>query len=143
MRPLLRVIWRLLAFVGKDDRVSDRFGEKLTAQFVGQAFERVFQRAVPPPKFALLAPQQYGGEWCYTLFVEGEGVSEAVKSELERELCANPHYAECRRLGQLQPVEVFRIRDGGFEVFTSIISVPCLSIPICGQDHLTRQRNPA
>jgi hypothetical protein len=65
----------------------------------------------------LLAPDQNSMGWHYTLYVEGN-VPANTAELLDRTLCENPNYSHCRDLGQLQPAEVFFIKDRGYESFT-------------------------
>lgn len=94
-----------LTFVGKADDVSDLCGEKLSEQFVRQALDEVFGQS--SPRFAMLAPDQQR----YTLFIEGDA-QDGLCDRLESILRRNPHYAYCRDLGQLQPLELFSVCDG-------------------------------
>lgn len=97
-----------LRFVGRDDAVSDRFGEKLSDGFVAGVLARLFGREWPP--FAMLAPAATSSGLAYTLFVEG-GVRVDPRA-LEQELRRNPHYAWCVELGQLRPARVVRVAPG-------------------------------
>ncbi len=106
-----------LRFVDRTGCVSDRFGEKLSEGFVATVLQDLFAQLEVAPRFALLAPDSCGTTWNYTLFVEGGGPMETLPALLDEALCSNPGYAECRRLGQLQPVRVFSIRQHGFSVF--------------------------
>lgn len=108
-----------LAFVGKDDRVSDRRGEKLSDGFVARVFDRLFAAPRLRPRFAMLAPEERGSGVCYTLFIE-EGPPKGGHDEdaarlaamLEAGLRSNPHYAWCVDIGQLRPARVVRVRPG-------------------------------
>ena len=105
-----------LAFVGKDDRISDRFGEKLSDGFVARVFDTLFAPPKSRPRFAMLAPEERGSGVCYTLFIEdsrpegghnGDNTDVArLASMLEAGLRANPHYAWCVDIGQLRPARV-------------------------------------
>lgn len=114
----------LLEFVGRSSAVSDLCGEKLHEQFVQQVTERVLAHVGAPISFAMVAPE-WGRPPAYVLFLEaGEcgrpgaamaplhSVDAALAQALDAELCASPHYAYCRRLGQLGPVRVVRVREG-------------------------------
>src|SRR4029079_15282110 len=46
-----------LRFIGKDDRISDRCGEKLSDGFVANALTALFARRAPP-RFAMLAAER-------------------------------------------------------------------------------------
>lgn len=106
-----------LSFLGKEDRVSDRRGEKLDDRFVAGALADV-SAAAGGAVFAMLAPDTHGGALCYSLYLECTHPPRADLAELlERALAANPHYALCRRLGQLAPLRVFRIAGSGHHAY--------------------------
>lgn len=86
-----------LRFLGRGDRTSDRVGEKLHEAFVGQ----VVRALAPDARFAMLAPHERG----YALFCD-RPVDAAA---LDARLCANPHYAYARELGQLTAPRVLRV----------------------------------
>jgi hypothetical protein len=93
-----------LRFIGRMNHVSDHFGEKLNEIFVRECLQRVLRDT--PHSFAMLACEQNA----YTLFIE---TAAAVPLEsLEHELRAAYHYDLARRLGQLEPLRLQRIRDG-------------------------------
>jgi hypothetical protein len=106
-----------LAFVGKDDRVSDRRGEKLSDGFVAGVFDTLFAARPPRPRFAMLAPEERGSSVCYTLFIEADEydadrMETHLAAMLEAGLRANPHYAWCVDIGQLHPARVVRVGPG-------------------------------
>jgi hypothetical protein len=95
-----------LRFIGKDDRTSDRFGEKLSDAFVATTLDRLFAPA-PRPRFAMLAPELTETGLAYTLFVSASAPADgSLARELECELRRNPHYAWCVDIGQLKPARV-------------------------------------
>ena len=96
-----------IRFVGKDDRISDRFGEKLSDGFVTGVLQTLFADE-PAPRFAMLAPMPVENGLSYTLFVESDGVRPDLAARLERELRRNVHYAWCVDLRQLHPARVVR-----------------------------------
>ncbi len=105
-----------LDFLGKQDHVSDRRGEKLHEAFVAGALGPLL--AAAGARFALLAPEERAGRCGYTLFVEPAGPLPArLALEAEAALQANPHYAHARRLGQLEAVALFEIARGGEEAW--------------------------
>jgi hypothetical protein len=110
-----------LIFLGRSGGVSDLFGEKLSEAFVAECVNEVLRGSVRPSSFAMLAPDQAGGGWGYTLFLEGQAPEGAV-GLLDRALRRNPHYAYCRDLGQLQPVRLFLIADRAYETFVSLLN---------------------
>lgn len=96
-------------FVGRADRVSDRFGEKLSDGFVTSVMDELFAQ-LPVPRFAMLAPERTTTGTAYTLLVEPDGhLPGGLDVVLERCLRRNPHYAWCVDLGQLQPARLVRV----------------------------------
>lgn len=105
-----------LQFVGKDDRVSDLFGEKLSDGFVAGVLERLFPAA--KPQFALLAPSSADTKTAYTLFVSAEIPAHTdLALRLEHELRRNPHYAWCVDLGQLAPARITSVASTASNAF--------------------------
>ena len=107
-----------LRFIGRSGNVSDLFGEKLSEGFVARVIQETLVECGAEPCFVLLAPDQDTAGRRYTLYVEGNLPVKADEC-LDRRLRANPQYAHCRELGQLQPPRVFHIAGRGFETFTS------------------------
>ena len=103
-----------LKFLGRSQEVSDLFGEKLSEPFVNEALHEVF--GVEAPRFALLAPDEYETRCCYTLYIEGMARPHWTQ-RLEGVLRRNLHYAYCRDLGQLSPLQIFVISGNAFELF--------------------------
>jgi hypothetical protein len=105
-----------LRFLGRSGNVSDLFGEKLSEAFVTQVLQETLARLDTSPHFVLLAPDEDTAGCRYTLYIQGlapRGLAET----LDRVLRRNPHYACCRDLGQLLPVRLFAIAEGGYEAF--------------------------
>ncbi|HUR45225.1 MAG TPA: GH3 auxin-responsive promoter family protein [Candidatus Saccharimonadales bacterium] len=105
-----------LQFLGRTGNTSDRFGEKLSETFVTEVMREIFMACNISPRFALLAPDEDTLGCRYTLYIE-VGRTEALADAMERALGKNPHYAYCRELGQLLPLEVFTIHERGYEAF--------------------------
>lgn len=105
-----------IRFVGREDRVSDWFGEKLSDGFVAGVLRRLFA-GEPAPGFAMLAPARLGNGVSYTLFVEAARVRDALGPRLERELRRNIHYAWCVDVRQLMPARVVRVGPGADRVY--------------------------
>ena len=100
-----------ISFVGRDDRVSDWCGEKLSESFVARVLDSVFESS--RPRFALLAPERTASGVAYTLFAEAPpDAGAAMGARLEAALRANPHYAWCVDLGQLQRSRVVCVGPG-------------------------------
>jgi hypothetical protein len=100
-----------LRFLGRKGNISDRCGEKLSEAFVAQALQKALGGLAAIPRFTLLAPDKDDFGYYYTLYLEGEA-PECIAVRVESELRANPNYAVCRDLGQLQPVRLFRVKRG-------------------------------
>ena len=96
----------LLEFVGKEDCVSDLRGEKLNAVFVANTLAEF--ECCRIASFAMLAPSAAGTPH-YTLFLESGDCQLDLALRLDQKLQANPHYAYCRRIGQLGELRIFRI----------------------------------
>jgi GH3 auxin-responsive promoter len=102
----------LLEFIGKEDSVSDLRGEKLNAIFVAN----IVARACGSASFAMLAPSE-GATPHYTLFLQGVHCEPNLAARVEEDLRTNPHYAYCRRIGQLGELRVFSIDSGAQEAY--------------------------
>jgi hypothetical protein len=83
-------------FAGKSGNVSDYFGEKLNEDNV--------KAVIQGEGFRLLVPN--GNR--YVLYAETDVDTEKI----EKGLCENFHYNYCRKLGQLQCVEIVKIQNG-------------------------------
>lgn len=105
-----------LLFLGRGGSISDRYGEKLSENFVAQAILAATENLPSRPRFTLLAPDENRAGCCYTLYVEGD-VPNEIDQRLEKLLRESFHYDWCRKLGQLQPLRIFRIEHGGYETY--------------------------
>jgi hypothetical protein len=106
-----------LRFIGRSGNVSDLFGEKLSEVFVAGAIKKMLAEFSAKPKFLLLAPDMDAAGWRYTLYVEGD-LSANAANQMDLLLRENPHYDQCRELGQLQAVRLFQIAGRGYETLT-------------------------
>lgn len=111
----------LLRFVGKESYISDWFGEKLNERHVGEVIDRICRRHAVQPVFAMVAYETTTG--AYTLFIEAPASADdtlrQVGRALELALQENYHYRYCRQLGQLGPLQLFRIVSGGPAAYLS------------------------
>lgn len=111
----------LLRFVGKESYISDWFGEKLNERHVREALDVICRRYAVQPVFAMVAYEPLAG--AYTLFIEAPtSADETLKQmgqALELALQENYHYRYCRQLGQLGPLQVFRIESEGRAAYLS------------------------
>jgi len=104
----------LLEFIGKEDCVSDLRGEKLNTLFVANTLDKF--ECCRTASFAMLAPSQADTPH-YTLFLESAHCQHNFPAQLDESLRANPHYAYCRRIGQLSDLRVFLIHRDARESY--------------------------
>ena len=99
----------LIKFVGKQDKVSDLFGEKMNEQFVRGVLEKLELKT----GYSMLAPETDR----YVLYLQTEETGKGfdnkayhnLEDRIDQEFRANFHYDYCRRLGQLKAVRVFHL----------------------------------
>jgi len=112
-----------LWFLGKGDKVSDWFGEKLNEQFVSWVLADLMQEYGLRPNFAMLAPDDQGKEFRYTLYLElptsqrRRDIHPGFASRLDRKLRQNFHYDYCRKLGQIAAPGLFLIDQGAADAY--------------------------
>lgn len=97
-----------IRFLGRLGGVCDLRGEKLSPAFVQQVLDQV---RLDDWAFASLCPAP-GPAYC--LLLEGT-IPHDLAERLEAALRTNPHYAWCRDLGQLGPLEILPCRPGTTE----------------------------
>lgn len=107
-----------LKFLGREEGVSDRFGEKLSEAFAAWAIRELLAGCRATGQFAMLAPDRSAEGLRYTLFIEGR-VGPDASTRLDDLLRRNPHYDYCRSLGQLNAASVFQIEGDGFETYAA------------------------
>ncbi|MFN3167294.1 MAG: GH3 auxin-responsive promoter family protein [Phycisphaeraceae bacterium] len=96
-----------LRFVGRDSATSDLRGEKLHESHVTACLRRVFAQIGYRPIDQLLAPSDDCSPARYVLLLHALSPPPSETEDLiEQALCANPHYALARRLGQLDRVQL-------------------------------------
>ena len=91
----------VIEFIGRNNNVSDFFGEKISESFVNNVLKELFEKE---PEFAVLTFNKDR----YTLFTDGY----CDESELEKYLQQNYHYKNCIELGQLKPANVENVTNG-------------------------------
>jgi hypothetical protein len=100
-----------IRFVGKADHISDWFGEKLEERFVARVLSDVFAKHNISPAFAMLAPDDEDG-FRYVLYLENETQTNSLVDDLDNALRENFHYDYCRKLGQLESIQVLYVTQG-------------------------------
>ena len=101
-----------IRFVGKEDHISDWFGEKLEERFVANALDRLFAAHNISPAFAMLAPEDSGDGFHYVLYIESSDYDDNLAKDLDDALRANFHYDYCRKLGQLGAAQIVNVTGG-------------------------------
>lgn len=101
-------------FIGKSDKVSDYFGEKLNEKFVADVLKKIFEKHSLHPTFYMLAPDDVG-TFHYTLYLDLPQITDLPNDlaiELDFSLRKNFHYDYCRRLGQLAETQAILVKNG-------------------------------
>ncbi len=134
LQDLIKVVgfkWQcpLVRFVGKENKISDLFGEKLNEYHVSFVLSEIFKTYPLSLSFFMVAPERClkTGTCFYTLFLKLEKDDDKVllrqlAHEIEERLQENYHYKYCRELGQLSELQVFII-DPGNSVLETYIRV--------------------
>jgi hypothetical protein len=118
-----------IRFLGRGDKVSDHFGEKLCEQFVDQVLKDLFREHQLNPTFAMLAPDDGPEGIYYALYLELPPQQRTRDSlarlalDLDRKLGRNFHYEYCRRLGQLAEPAIFQISQGAMAAYIQACQV--------------------
>lgn len=116
LHDLIEVVGRvhdcpLIRFLGRQNYVSDWFGEKLNEAHVARILRGVFDSLALSPAFAMIACEINHPEPGYVLYVESSAAEETLRrvaARIEMRLQENFHYRYARQLGQLSPLRVFR-----------------------------------
>lgn len=98
-----------LRFLGRAGRSSDLRGEKLSEVFVAEVLRALWPNSVAP--YAVLHAYDDDRHAGYELRTTAV-ITPSLADRCEEALCANPHYALARRLGQLRPVRVVPVSEG-------------------------------
>ncbi len=109
----------LLKFLGRSEKVSDWFGEKLNEKHVDQILTHVFELHAIIPEFYMLSPERESDRVGYVLYLQcsqehnttDQADIQKCVIEIENQLCSNYHYRYCRELGQLAPLRLFLIDE--------------------------------
>jgi len=108
-----------LSFIGREDQVTDFYGEKLNENFVADIFSTVFAKHNIDPRFALLAVEETFSTPTYVLYLELEGeIPDSLAPQVDQALRENPHYDLCVRLGQLGNAKIVRVQNDAFSLYT-------------------------
>ncbi len=100
-------------FIGRDDRVSDMVGEKLSEIFVKECIENVLKKIPLKFHFLQIIPVVNEEGRFYTVVIdtdEKDNVISKFCESLEMEFRKNPYYAHAVSLGQLKPLRWEKLR---------------------------------
>ncbi len=108
-----------LRFVGKEDRISDLRGEKLSEGFVANVFNETLASERSAIQFAMLAPDHHNdGTIGYTLFLQStHRPAPDLIPRIQQGLRKNPHYAYCVALAQLNPARLFLVEGNAHQAY--------------------------
>ncbi len=103
----------LIKFIGKEDMVSDLFGEKINEKYLFKVLNQVFNKYKISPTFYFIAPEKEV-KYFYCLFLElknnnDKNLLRQITKEIEQKLIDNYNYKYCRDLGQLDFFKLFII----------------------------------
>ena len=91
-----------IKFIGRDSATSDLCGEKLHESHVSSCLVIIFGDMGYWPADQVLLPNRTTNPASYQLHVSSPTPPhDTIDARLDSELCKNPHYALCRKLGQL------------------------------------------
>jgi hypothetical protein len=95
----------LLEFVGKEENVSDYYGEKLNEYHVNQILSRLDITS----DFYFIAPNNIGDSFFYGLYIKEEDLSSIniYQKKIEEGLLENYHYEYARHLDQIKPIRTY------------------------------------
>ncbi|HYD42279.1 MAG TPA: GH3 auxin-responsive promoter family protein [Anaeromyxobacter sp.] len=105
----------VIRFLGKQDHVCDRVGEKVHAAFAAAVIARLRSELVLGDGYAFLAPDDRAGRPSYTLFLAAAGAPAGAPARLEALLRESFHYAHAAHLGQLAPARIFLVAGDAAE----------------------------
>jgi hypothetical protein len=112
----------IVRFVGRADKISDLFGEKLNEDHISSILKDEFGAAGVNPAFFLIAPETFSeGGTRYVLYLEptptvAPDVLRSLEERIELKMQENYHYAYCRKLGPLQRLRIFIIEERGTDI---------------------------
>ncbi|MCP4132050.1 MAG: GH3 auxin-responsive promoter family protein [bacterium] len=106
----------VIDFIGKEEKVSDYFGEKVNEYHISNILEVLFPGCGIEPDFFMVAPSRdTAGTMNYVLYLELKNPENSteqlaeLEEKFEKELQANFHYKYCRELEQLKQSRLFLI----------------------------------
>ena len=100
----------IMKFLGRDNNVSDFFGEKLSEIFVKDACEKIFNQYNVKPKFYIMTFKD--NYYILNLEITENTNLNNIAQDIQTELEKNFHYKNCIELKQLSPLRINIINNG-------------------------------
>lgn len=102
----------LLSFKGRENNISDYFGEKLSEDFINSILEK--ENLQNSAEFYLFAPNYTKNSFSYILYMEPKANIDflKLKTSIEKELQKSFHYKYARQLGQIADFKICKIKEG-------------------------------
>lgn len=100
----------LLAFQGRENNISDYFGEKLNERFVKNMIQKL--DIDKKTEFYMFAPYFKNNKFYYTIYIEGDIDTKKLEILAEEYLKQNYHYKYAREIGQINKFRFKRIKNG-------------------------------
>jgi hypothetical protein len=110
-----------LRFVGRE-ATCDIVGEKLDEVHVRRVLERAFAEESVSPGFAMMTPEPSDRGGHYVMFVElnsscDDVTAERIRRLVEEGLGENFQYRHAREIGQLDPLQLYRVGSGASSAY--------------------------
>jgi len=100
----------IIRFIGRDNSISDLFGEKLNEIFVEKIVMELMKSNNLKPNFILVAPEECNNAYRYILFLDISFTNQSnitiLGADFDKELRKNYHYNYCRNLKQLRKAKI-------------------------------------
>ena len=111
-----------MKFIGKQDHISDLFGEKINALTVADIFKKLLEKHRIHSTFYMLAPQNQDKKTFYTIYLQSQKKYPKkslirFRDDFEKELRKNFHYDYCRKIHQLYHLQLFSIEADAYTVY--------------------------
>ncbi len=113
----------VLRFIGRE-ATCDIVGEKLDEVHVRRVLERVFTEKSVSPGFTMLAPEPSDRGGHYVMFVElhsscDDTTAGQIRLRVDDALGENFHYRHAREVGQLGPLQLYRVGSDAASAYVS------------------------
>lgn len=100
----------IIKFLGRDNNISDFFGEKLSEVFVKDVCEKLFKKHNIKPEFFIMTFSE--NHYILNLETNEDIDINNIENDIETELERNFHYKNCIEAKQLSPLKINLINNG-------------------------------